>query len=203
MYQYKPVHTGMYLSVLVCTCLYWYVPVHTSTNQYIQVCTCLILRNSMNHYILLHDWYESVWTRMYMYVLVHTSIFRKFWFLSYCLILFWIHGGTRRYMAVPESPVPLDMQVQGSTWRYKASYLHVLPSSCTCISRGTGLSGTAMYLNIPISLPCTALYRHVSRRGQEDTRLYERVPEGTTWHEPVCICIFQLAWTWMYMCSTR
>jgi hypothetical protein len=157
MYQYKPVHTGMYLSVLVCTCLYWYVPVHTSTNQYIQVCTCLVLRNSMNHYILLHDWYESVWTRMYMYVLVHTSIFRKFWFLSYCLILFWIHGGTRRYMAVPESPVPLDMQVQGSTWRYKALY-RLVPAY--------PLAGVRDFL----VLPCTAWYRLVSRRGQGGMR---------------------------------
>ena len=46
---------------------------------------------------------------------------------------------------------------------------------CTTISRGTGLSGTAMYLIVPISLPCTALYCHVSRRGQEDTRRYDSV----------------------------
>ena len=68
-------------------------------------------------------------------------------------------------------------------------YLHVLP--CTCISRGTGLSGTALYLIVPISLPCTALYCHVSRRGQEDTRRYDSVPEWTSWHVPVCIRIFQ------------
>ena len=124
-----------------------------------------------------------------MYVLVHTGNFLNSGFLSYRLVLFWIQGGTRRYKAVPRSPVPLNSEVKGSTRRYKALYLHVLP--CTSISRGTGLSRTSMYRHVPISLPCTALYRHVSRRGQEDTRLYERVPEGTTWHEPVCIRIFQ------------
>ena len=120
--------------------------------------------------------------------------------LSYCLVLFWIHGGTRRYKAVPESPVPLDMQVQGGTSRYKALYLHVLP--CTCISRGTGLSGTAMYLIVPISLPCTALYCHVSRRGQEDTRRYDSVPEWTSWYVPVCIRLFQQDFCVGNMCST-
>ena len=79
-------------------------------------------------------------------------------------------------------------------------YLHVLP--CTCISRGTGLSGTALYLIVPISLPCTALYRLVSRRGQEDTRQYESVPEWTSWYVPVCIPIFQQDLCVGNMCST-
>ena len=41
-------------------------------------------------------------------------------------------------------------------------YLHVLP--CTCISRGTGLSGTALYRLVP---PCI----------EKRTRLYEKTPE--------------------------
>ena len=46
--------------------------------------------------------------------------------------------------------------------QYTALYLHVLP--CTCISRGTGLSGTA-------------LYRHVQPCIEKRTRQYEKTPE--------------------------
>jgi hypothetical protein len=123
---------------------------------------------------------------MNTYVLVHTSIFPKFWcfLILPCPLL-----DTRRYQAVQGSTRKSCTPGYGGTRRYKALYLHVLP--CTCISRGTGLSGTAVYLIVPISLPCTALYRLVSRRGQEDTRLYDSVPEWTSWHVPVCIRIFQ------------
>ena len=153
-YQYKPVHTCMYLSVLVCTHMYWYALVHTSTSQYIQVCTFLywyvLVHTSTSVWIglLLHNWYESVWTRMYKYVLVHTSIFRKFWFLSYRPVRFWIRGGTRRYKAVPESPVPLDMEVQGSTWRYKALYRLGPPYP-------GDIQGyrTFWYCHVPVSIP--------------------------------------------------
>ena len=62
---------------------------------------------------------------MYRYVLVHTSKFHhtvKILIQPCPLLDTWrykaVQGseiGILRYMAVPESPVPLDMQVQGST----------------------------------------------------------------------------------------
>ena len=52
-YQYIPVHTGMYQYILVCICMYTYELVHSTTSQYILVCT-----------------YISI----YRYILVHTSI---------------------------------------------------------------------------------------------------------------------------------
>ena len=98
-YTYDPVHTGMYLSVLVCTITYWKVNIRNSMNQYILLMTGL-------------SQYELGCTRMYWYILAY---FLNSGVLSYLLVLFWIRGGTRRYKAVPESPVPLDMQVQGTT----------------------------------------------------------------------------------------
>ena len=134
---------------------------------------------------------------MYTYVLVHTSIFPKFW---HSLILPCPLLDTWRYQEVQGSTRKSSTPGYRGTRQYKALYLHVLP--CTCISRGTGLSGTAMYLIVPISLPCTALYCHVSRRGQEDTRQYDSVPEWTSWYVPVCIHIFQQDLCVGNMCST-
>ena len=139
----------------------------------------------MYKYVLVHFYmtgmsqYELGCTSMYWYILAyfvnsgfsHTALSASGYEA--------VQGGTRQYQKVPYPWI----------WRYKALYLHLLP--CTSISRGTGLSGTALYLIVPISLPCTALYRLVSRRGQEDTRQYDSVPEWTSWHVPVCIRIFQ------------
>ena len=84
---------------------------------------------------------------MYLYVLVHTGNFPNSGFLSYRLVLFWIHGGTRRYQAIQGSTRKSRTPGYGGTRRYKASYLHVPPR--TSISRGTGLSGTASYRLVP------------------------------------------------------
>ena len=81
---------------------------------------------------------------MYKYVLVHTCIFVNSGFLSYRSVLFWIRGGTRRYQAVPESPVPLDMEVRGGTRPCTASY-RLVPS----------YPGVRDFL----VLPCTSLYQ--------------------------------------------
>ena len=107
---------------------------------------------------------------MYTYVLVHTSIFPKFW---HSLILPCPLLDTWRYQAVQGSTRKSSTPGYRGTRLYKALYVHVLP--CTCISRGTGLSGTAMYLIVPISLPCTALYRLVSRRGQGGMREHQNL----------------------------
>ena len=114
--------------------------------------------------------YKLGCTSMYWYILAY---FVNSGFLSYSLVLFWIQGGTRRYKAVPKSPVPLDNEVQGST---RPLYHHVLP--CTSLFRGTGLLGTALYRLVPISLPCTALYRLVSRRGQGGMTVYQNGHPG-------------------------
>ena len=98
----------------------------------------------MNQYILLHDWYESVRTRMSKYVLVHTSIFRKFWFslIPPCPLL-----DTRRYKAVQGSTRKSRTPGYGGTRRYMKVRGLVPPR--TSISRGTGLSGTASYRLVP------------------------------------------------------
>ena len=168
----------------------WYIRVCTGLYLYMLVCT-----STYQH--VLHIFppvgifgYKLEHARLSLLVLSHTAL--------YPLVLFWIRGGTRRYKAVkfgtrrykavPESPVPLDMEVRGGTRPCTASYR--LVPSYPGVRDFLVLPCTSLYR---ISLPGTASYRLVSRRGQEDTRLYERVPEGTTWHEPVCICIFQLA----------
>ena len=66
--QYKPVHTGMYWYVLVCTSIYQYRQVQTSTDKYIPVWTGLY-------------WYVLVHTSMYQYRQVHTSMY---WLVQVC-----------------------------------------------------------------------------------------------------------------------
>ena len=102
---------------------------------------------------------------MYKYVLVHTSIFVNSGFLSYRPVRFWIRGGTRRYQAVPDSPVPLDMEVRGGTRPCTASYR--LVPSYPGVRDFLVLPCTSLYR---ISLPGTASYRLVSRRGQGGMR---------------------------------
>ena len=89
MYWYISVHTGMYQYVRVRTCImmYWYIPGCTST-------TCFLHRNPSS-------WWSTCWniplhtgTCQHVLYIVQTGS------LSYCLILFWIQGGTRRYKAV-------------------------------------------------------------------------------------------------------
>ena len=126
------VHTRTYQYVLVCrswtqqvlvavrTGMYWYVPVCTSIYWYILVCT-----GTYQHVLHIFPTHKSCWNigiQTGTYQDVHSGT------LSYCLVSScplldtWrykaVQGseiGTMRYMAVPESPVPLDMQVQGGT----------------------------------------------------------------------------------------
>ena len=153
--QYIPVCTGMYWYVLVCTGIYWFVLVCTGTYQHvlhifstiscwnilIQTGTCQDVHSCTLSYCLVSS-YPLLDTRRYK--AVQGS-----------------HFGTRRYKAVPKSPVPLNSEVQGSTWWYKG-----LVPPCTSLSRGMGLSGTALYRLVP---PCI----------QKRTRRYERKPEFT------------------------
>jgi hypothetical protein len=144
--------------------MYWYIPactryvlVCTSTFSYVQVHTSVYCTYTSKFMLAGIYWYKLVHARLSLLVLSHTAL--------YPLVLFWIRGGTRRYKAVkigtmrykavPESPVPLDMEVQGSTWRYKALYRLVPP-----------YPGVQDFL----VLPCTALYRLVSRSGQGGMR---------------------------------
>ena len=111
-----------------------------------------------------------------MYVLVHTSIFRKFWFLSYRLVLFWIHGGTRRYMAVPESPVPLDMEVQGST--RPCTFMYFLVPPYPGVQDFLVLPCTSIYQFHCLVPPCTAMYPEEDKRIQGCMREYQKGQPG-------------------------
>jgi hypothetical protein len=88
---------------------------------------------------------------MYKYVLVHTSNFVNSGFLSYSPVRFWIRGGTRRYKAVPESPVPLDMDVQGGT--RPCTFMYFLVPPYPGVQDFLVLPCTSLY---QFSLPCTS-----------------------------------------------
>ena len=110
----------------------WYVQVCTGMYLHILMCWYELVCKGLYWYVLAYDWYESVQTRMYKYVLVHTSIFCKFWFslILPCPLL-----DTRRYQAV-----------QGSTRK-----------SCT-----PGYAGTRKYMKVQGLVPsCTSLYLHI------------------------------------------
>ncbi len=90
--QYIPVHTGLYQCVLVYTfcndfSIFFSVLVHPNTYQYVLVCTAMLLyilgctntyqyepvctvHTSMSRYQCM-----QVWTSMYWYTLVYTSIY--------------------------------------------------------------------------------------------------------------------------------
>ena len=78
----------------------WYVLVCTGMYLHILMCWYELVCTGLYWYVLEYDWYESVRTRMYKNVLVHTSIFHKFWFslIQPCPLL-----DTRRYKAVQGS----------------------------------------------------------------------------------------------------
>ena len=113
---------------------------------------------------------------MYKYVLVHTSIFRKFWFLSYRPVRFWIRGGTRRYKAVPESPVPLDMEVQGGT--RPCTFMYFLVPPYPGVRDFLVLPCTAMYQFHCLVPPCTAMYPEEDKRIQGSMTLYQKGHRG-------------------------
>ncbi len=73
------------------------------------------------------SWYVLVCTGMYWYVLVCTSVYSDFQFTNSVLPRYSIHGGTWKYMAVPESPVLPDLRryikVDGSTKPCTLMYL--------------------------------------------------------------------------------
>jgi hypothetical protein len=109
---------------LVCFGMCWYVPVCFSMNWYELVCTDIYLLVTVysSMYKYTHSpvsmrQYVLVCTGMYWYVLVCTSIYSDFQFTNSILPRYSIHGGTWKYMAVPESPVYLDY---GGTSRYMA-----------------------------------------------------------------------------------
>ena len=136
MYWYVPVCTGIYWFILVCTSTYQHVlhifPTHKSCwNIRIQTWTCQDVHSGTLSYLLVSSG-----------PLLDTRLYKA------------VQGseiGTRLYKAVPERPLPLDSEVQGSTWRYKALY-RLVPH----------YPGVRDFL----VLPCTAWYRLVSRRGQ-------------------------------------
>jgi hypothetical protein len=109
---------------LVCFGMYWYVPVSFSMNWYELVCTDIYLLVTVysSMYKYTHSpvsmrQYVLVCTGTYQYILVYTSIYSDFQFTNSVLPRYSIHGGTWKYMAVPESPVYLDY---GGTSRYMA-----------------------------------------------------------------------------------
>ena len=136
-----------YTYFFLCTGLYQYMLVCTSTYLHVLY---LFLPVGIFGYKLEH-------ARISILLHCHTAL--------YPLVLFWIRGGTRRYKAVkfgtmrykavPESPVPLDMEVHEGTRPCTALYLHI--------------QGYWTFSYCLVS-PGTALYRHVSRRGQGGMR---------------------------------
>jgi len=151
---------------LVCFGMCWYVPVCFSMNWYELVCTDIYLLVTVysSMYKYTHSpvsmrQYVLVCTGMYWYVLVCTSIYSDFQFTNSILPRYSIHGGTWKYMAVPESPVYLDyggtssLKVQG-TWQYKALYLDV-PLPTLKYRHNPGIQ------DFPV-LSCTSMYFDVS-----------------------------------------
>ena len=137
--------------------MYWYIPactryvlVCTSTFSYVQVHTSVYCTYTSKFMLAGIYWYKLVHARLSLLVLSHTAL--------YPLVLFWIQGGTRRYKAVkigtmrykavPESPVPLDMEVHEGTRPCTALYLHI---------QGYW---TFWYCLVP---PCTASYPEADR----------------------------------------
>jgi len=167
----------------------WYIRVCTGLYLYMLVCT-----STYQH--VLHIFppvgifgYKLVHARLSLLVLSHTAL--------YPLVLFWIRGGTRRYQAVkfgtmrykavPESPVPLDMKVQGGTRRYKASYRLVPP-----------YPGVRDFL----VLPGTASYRLVSRRGQSGMRENQNLRKCKYVLVHTCTYLYILVHTTHVICTS-
>ena len=134
----------MYRYILACTAHMCcsYIQVHASWNIRIQTGSCQVVPSGTLSYRLISSC-PLLDTRRYK--AVQGS-----------------HFGTRRYKAVPKSPVPLNSEVQGSTWRYKALY-RLVPH----------YSGVQDFW----VLPCIAWYRLVPPCIQKRTRRYERKPE--------------------------
>ena len=97
-----------------------------------------------------------------------------------------VPGGRRQYQKVPYPWIWRDEAVHEGT--RPRTFMYRLVPPYPGVRDFLVLPRTALY---QISLPCTALYRLVSRRGQEDTRRYDSVPEWTSWHVPACIRIVQ------------
>ena len=162
----------MYVLVRTSTC--WYVLVHTGmyytytyTYQYMLICT-----STYRHVLYIFPpvgifGYKLGHATMSLLVQCHTAL--------YPLVLFWIHGGTRRYKAVK--------LVHGGTWQYEKvpypwiwRYKEVHEGTRPC---------TALYRLVPpypgvrdfLVLPCIAWYRLVPPCIQKRTRRYERKPE--------------------------
>ena len=135
------VHSSINLLILVCTGMYWYVHGRLGTSRYVVVCASMywyrttsqshiqVCTSPHNHPLVCTGlyWYVLVCSGMYWYVLVCSCIY---WYVPVCTIIYpdfqytisvlprySIHGGTWKYMAVPESPVYLN---EDGTSRYMA-----------------------------------------------------------------------------------
>ena len=157
-----------YTYFFLCTGLYQYMLVCTSTYLYVLY---LFLPVGIFRYKLEH-------ARMSILLHSHTAL--------YPLVLFWIRGGTRRYKAVkfgtrrykavPESPVPLDSEVQGGT--------RPCTFMCFLVPHYPGY-WTFWYCLVPhctkfhcLVPPCTASNPEEDKRIQGSMRVYQNGHPG-------------------------
>ena len=134
---------------------------------------------------------------MYTYVLVHTSIFPKFWFslILPCPLL-----DTRRYLAVQGRTRKSRTPRQWSARRYKA--VHSLVPSCTSLYLTIQGYGTFWYCHVPHCTKFTALYHLVPPCIQERTRGYKAVWQCTRMDILACSSLYLTIPTGRNMCST-
>ena len=129
MYKYELVYTGMYEYVLAFTSTCRYVPVHTSMYY---------------TYFLLLEYSDTNWNMPGC----------PFWYslIPPCILLSSsgyeeVQGGTRQWNLVQWGTRQYQKVPYPWIWRYMKVQGLVPP--CTSISRGTGLSGTALYRLVP------------------------------------------------------
>jgi hypothetical protein len=110
---------------------------------------------------------------MYWYILAY---FLNSGVFSYRLVLFWIRGGTRRYKAVPESPVPLDIEVQGGT--RPCTFMYFLVPAYPGVQDFLVLPCTSLYQFHCLVPPCTASYPEEDKRIQGGMTVYQNGHPG-------------------------
>ncbi len=98
--------------------------------------------------------YELVYTGIYWYVPVHSSIYSDFLHTNAFISRYSIHHGTRQY---PKVLYTWITTVQQGRRQYKALYLDVPP--CTVVIQ---VYKTFGYF---IVLPCTVMYRVTGNEG--------------------------------------
>jgi hypothetical protein len=161
----------MYWYVLVCPGIYWFILVCTGTYQ---------------HVLHIFPTHKSCWNigiQTGTYQDVHSGT------LSYCLVSScplletWrykaVQGseiGTMRYMAVPESPVPLDMEVQGGT--RPCTFMYFLVPAYPGVLDFLVLPCTSLYQFHCLVPPCTAMYPEEDKRIQGGMTVYQNGHPG-------------------------